>query len=328
MTIDIYKSSKLDKFSAEEAELYRSINEYRAINGVAPIAPSKSLSLVANRHVLDLEENIGQITHAWSDAEYDISDSSTWPSMWEAPKRFGTKYEDNGFENAFFSSAGATAEDALNSWSQSGGHNAVILNQDVWASSEWNALGIGIYEDYAVMWVGESSDPAGRPKGNTKGIKTGNDKNNKVKGSKIDDILTGLGGKDRLLGKKGNDILGGGDGKDKIKGQAGDDILFGGEGDDILKGGSGNDILYGGAGSDRLSGNGGDDIFVVEPGNGIDVVTDFGKGSDRLGVTGSLSASDLTFSQDGNNTIVSVSGTQVMTLQNVSGIDQSLITIL
>ena len=328
MPINIYKSSNLDKFSAEEAELYRSINEYRAVNGLPPIAASKSLSLVANRHVLDLQENIGEITHAWSDADYDISDSSTWPSMWEAPQRLGTSYDDNGFENAFFSSAGATAADALSSWSQSSGHNAVILNQDVWANSDWNALGIGIYGDYAVMWVGEASDPAKGPKGSTQGIKSGTSKNNKVKGTQRADILTGLEGKDKLLGKKGNDILGGGDDKDKLHGQAGDDILFGGTGDDVLKGGSGNDTFYGGEGSDRLFGNAGDDIFVVEPGNGVDVVIDFGNGSDRLGVIGSTSANDLGFTQEGNNTIVSVSGTPVMTLQNVSGIDQSFVTAL
>ena len=329
MPIDIYKSSNLDKFSTEEANLYRLLNEYRAANGLPPIAASKSLSLVANRHVLDLEENIGTITHAWSDAEYDPSDSTTWPSMWEAPQRFDTAYETFGFENAFFSSAGATAEDAFSSWSQSSGHNAVILNQDVWANTEWKALGIGIYEDYAVMWVGESSDPARGPKGSTRGIKSGSSKNNKVKGTKRDDILTGLEGKDTLKGKKGNDILGGGDGKDKLNGQAGDDILFGGEGNDRLKGGSGNDIMYGGAGNDRHSGNGGNDIFMLEPGNGIDVVTDFSNDADLIGIQGATtSLSDLSFTQDGANTIISVFGTQVMTLQNVSGIDQSFVISL
>lgn len=323
MPIDIYKSSNLDKFSAEEADLYRSINEYRALNGLPPIAASKSLSTVANRHVLDLEENIGSITHAWSDAPYNPSDSSTWPSMWEAPQRLETAYQDFGFENAFFSSAGATADAALTSWVESSGHNAVILNQDVWANSEWKALGIGIHGDYAVMWVGESSDPAKGPKGSTRGIKSGTSKKNKVKGTKRNDILTGLEGNDTLKGKKGDDIIGGGDGKDKVNGQAGDDILFGGAQNDVLKGGGGNDIVYGGEGRDRLSGKAGNDIFMVEPGKGIDLVTDFVKGTDLIGVLGSTSGSDLSFTQDGANTIVSASGTQVLTLQNVSGVDQS-----
>lgn len=328
MPIDIYKASNLDKFSAEEADLYRFINEYRAVNGLPPIAASKSLSTVANRHVLDLEENIQEITHGWSDAEYNPADSSTWPAMWEAPQRLGTAYQDFGFENAFFSSAGATAEGALSSWSQSGGHNAVILNQDVWADSEWNALGIGIYGDYAVMWVGESSDPAKGPKGSTKGIKSGTSKRNKVKGTKRDDILTGLEGNDVLKGKKGNDIIGGGDGKDKLHGQASDDILFGGAGKDRIKGGSGNDMVYGGEGNDLLTGNSGNDIFMVEPGNGIDVVTDFSEG-DLLGIKGSTtSPSDLSFAQEGANTIVRAFGTQVMTLQNVSGVDSSQIISL
>ncbi|MEM9219384.1 MAG: CAP domain-containing protein [Cyanobacteria bacterium P01_F01_bin.150] len=323
MPIDIYQSSNLDKFSAEEADLYRLINQYRADNGLPPIAASKSLSTVANRHVLDLQENIGSITHGWSDAEYDATDSSTWPAMWEAPQRLNTAYEDFGFENAFYSSAGATAEDAFRSWRESDGHNAVILNQDIWSNSEWNALGVGIYGDYAVMWVGEASDPARAPKGSTRGIKSGSSKRNKLKGTGRDDIIAGLEGNDKIKGKKGDDILGGGEGKDRLIGQAGNDILFGGAGNDTLKGGGGDDILYGGEGSDRLIGNGGSDIFIVEPGNGIDLVKDFVKGTDSLGIIGTTTSSDLSFTQDGANTIVSVSGTQVMTLQNVSGIDQS-----
>ena len=324
MPIDIYQPSNSDKLNAEEVNLYRLINEYRAANGLAPIAASKSLSTVANRHVLDLQENIGSITHGWSDAEYDSSDSSTWPAMWEAPQRLNTAYTDSGFENAFYSSVGATAADAFRSWTQSESHNAVILNQGVWANNEWNALGVGIYGDYAVMWVGESSDPAQAPKGSTRRIKSGNAKRNRIKGTGKDDILTGVEGNDKIKGRRGNDIIGGGSGKDKLLGQAGDDILFGGADNDRLKGGGDNDILYGGAGRDRLTGNSGNDIFMLEANSGIDIVTDFVKGTDLLGVIGSTtSASDVSFSQDGSNTIVSLSGTQVMTLRNVSGMAQS-----
>ncbi|NEQ99764.1 MAG: hypothetical protein F6K30_24190 [Cyanothece sp. SIO2G6] len=325
MAVDIYAPSTLDTFDTEEADLYRQINQYRAENNLPPIPASLSLSLVANRHVLDLQENIGSLTHGWSDAPYDSSDSSTWPSMWEAPQRLGTDYEDNGFENAFFSSAGANADDALMAWQDSEGHNAVILNLDGWDNYEWQALGIGIYENYAVMWVGADTDPDGAPDGVRRGFRSGDGGNNKVNGKRTDDVLTGADGNDNLKGKGGDDILGGGDGRDKLNGQGGNDILFGQAGDDVLRGGKGDDILYGGVGRDRLIGNGGSDTFVVEFANGPDTVSDFNPDEDKLGITDSIR---LTFTEDGNNTIVSVDGVDVMTLLGATGVNQSVVTTL
>ncbi|NET49544.1 MAG: hypothetical protein F6K09_12670 [Merismopedia sp. SIO2A8] len=328
MAINIYETSPLDGFEVEEARLYRQINQYRAENGVPPIPPSQSLSLVANRHVLDLKENIGELTHSWSDADYDNNDSSTWVTMWEAPQRLGTEYDDNGFENAFFSSAGATAAAALEGWQNSDGHNDVLLNLDVWSDSEWQALGIGIYEEYAVMWVGESIDPANAPTGVRQGWRTGTSARNTIRGTRQADILTGQDGRDRLLGRQGNDVLGGGNGNDQLRGQGGDDILFGQAGRDSLGGGGGDDILYGGAGRDRLTGNRGNDIFVLEKGNGLDTVTDFNRGSNQLGITDGINAADVSFVEDGNDTLVRIDGTNAMRLLNVTGINRSVITRL
>lgn len=165
MTVNIYIPSELDGFEAEERKLYDLTNEYRAENGLSPIPASKALTLVANRHVLDLTENIGSLTHAWSDAPYDGSNPDTWPSMWTAPQRFNTGYPGNGYENAHGGAGGyiATAENALNGWKNSSAHNAVILNQGIWDDRDWNALGVGIYEGYAVLWFGEEADPTGTP---------------------------------------------------------------------------------------------------------------------------------------------------------------------
>jgi hypothetical protein len=35
----------------------------------------------------------------------------------------------------------------------------VILNRRVWSNVQWSALGIGIYDGFAVMWVGSEADP-------------------------------------------------------------------------------------------------------------------------------------------------------------------------
>jgi len=167
--IDIYDRSPLDGFEAEEIELYNSINEYRAENNLPPIPASKALTTVANRHVLDLGENIGEVTHSWSDAPYSPSDSNTWSNMWTAPQRFDTGYPGNGYENVTgysgFDGSTMTAQEALESWKNSPAHNAVILNQGQWADLEWNALGVGLYEGYGVLWFGEEVDPTGTPDG-------------------------------------------------------------------------------------------------------------------------------------------------------------------
>jgi hypothetical protein len=151
-----------DGLEPEEAKLYQMVNQYRAQNGLPPIPLSKSLTLVANRHVLDLAKNIGSLTHGWSDCAYDAGNSSTWPCMWEAPQRLGTAYSGRGYENAHGGSGRyrASAASALRGWQRSSPHNAVILNQGIWQGKQWNALGIGIYRGYAVLWFGEEPDPA------------------------------------------------------------------------------------------------------------------------------------------------------------------------
>lgn len=149
-----------DGLELEERRLYELVNEYRAQHGLPAIPLSPSLTLVANRHVQDLEKNIGELTHSWSDCAYEIS----FDCMWEAPERLGTAYPGRGYENAFGASGfQVTAESALRAWRRSNAHNAVILNQLTtqidWGEQPWKALGVGIYGGYAVLWFGEELDP-------------------------------------------------------------------------------------------------------------------------------------------------------------------------
>lgn len=80
---------------------------------------------------------------------------------------------------------------------------------------------------------------------------------------------------DRLEGDAAANALRGGAGDDRLGGLGGDDRLVGGDGADIIAGGSGSDRIYGGAGDDRIAGGAGTDTFVIQPGFGRDVVTDF-----------------------------------------------------
>jgi hypothetical protein len=140
--------------------LYHLINEYRAQYGLPAIPRSPSLTLVANRHVLDLAQNMGYLTHSWSNCPYNSSDRRTFRCAWEAPQRLGTAYRGRAFENAHYNSTGATAESAFRGWQTSPEHNALILNSGPWRKKSWKAIGIGLYQNYAVMWVGEKADPA------------------------------------------------------------------------------------------------------------------------------------------------------------------------
>jgi len=79
-----------------------------------------------------------------------------------------------------------------------------------------------------------------------------------------------------------NNVITGGNGNDILSGMAGDDTLSGGLGNDKLLGGDGNDSLIGGAGSDTLTGGSGADTFVLDSTTGIDTITDFLSGTDKI----------------------------------------------
>jgi serralysin len=70
-------------------------------------------------------------------------------------------------------------------------------------------------------------------------------------------------------------------------------ILTGLEGNDSLSGGNGDDLLFGGSGSDRLTGGTGLDQFYFSgvanfSALGIDTITDFSQGSDKIVLAPSL----------------------------------------
>jgi len=102
-------------------------------------------------------------------------------------------------------------------------------------------------------------------------------------GNNLANTIMGNSGANLLSGGGGNDILWGQDGNDTLWGGAGNDTLNGGAGNDKLSGGAGNDILSGGAGNDILTGGAGKDTFKFESLTyGIDSITDFVSGADRL----------------------------------------------
>ncbi|WP_354685131.1 VCBS domain-containing protein [Cupriavidus necator] len=128
-------------------------------------------------------------------------------------------------------------------------------------------------------------------------------------------------GNDRIQGGNGDDLIYGDNGNNAAVG--GDDIIAGGAGKDTISGEGGNDNIGGGVGGDTLSGGSGGDVFVYHAVSdstaaGMDVITDFQKGADRLdlrpvlGNTGfewggrEPTAHGAWFEQSGGNTYVYV----------------------
>ncbi|MEM9945139.1 MAG: DUF6851 domain-containing protein [Cyanobacteria bacterium P01_D01_bin.36] len=158
--------------------------------------------------------------------------------------------------------------------------------------------------------VGTSDGDIIRAKGNNGtlagGTFYGRAGNDLIVGSKGKDTIFGGDGDDVLKGDKGalsegnDDIIYGNAGRDRIVGKAGNDTLYGGDDDDRLIGDSGDDVLSGGLGNDKLTGDrrgtgGGADTFILRAFEGLDIITDFEVGIDKIGLGGGLSFSDLSF---------------------------------
>lgn len=141
--------------------------------------------------------------------------------------------------------------------------------------------------------------------------------NDKLKGKDGSDRLIGGGGNDKLVGGNDDDILRGGGGKDKLVGKNGNDVLKGGGADDVLKGGSDDDLLQGGRGDDKIIGGSGIDTIVLKKGHGQDIVRGFQVSEDLFKLKGSLSFGDLTFTQTGNHTLISVGSEDLALVRGV-----------
>jgi serralysin len=97
-----------------------------------------------------------------------------------------------------------------------------------------------------------------------------------VYGSRLDDKIIGTAGYNDLSGNDGNDTIQGGGGDDQIGGDLGNDLVVGGLGNDNIDGGADNDTMTGNDGRDNFNfGWGLDEV-------GIDTVTDFKSGTDKL----------------------------------------------
>lgn len=152
----------------EEKKLYDLIMDYRRSQKLEMIPLSESLTRVAQTHARDLSEHYTFDPknkcnpHSWSQHGKWTSccytnDHKKASCMWIKPKEIAG-YSGNGFEIAYYSSLGANAQEGLDGWKISPGHNPLLVNLGTWEKVTWKAIGIGIYKEYGLVWFGEVAD--------------------------------------------------------------------------------------------------------------------------------------------------------------------------
>jgi len=158
-TLFTEKKCSGDEVNADEKELFKIINEYRTQNNLPPVSLSDALSLVANRHLLDLNWNLKYLTHGWSNCPYELKNEKTWDCVFTSPQRLGTNYTGRGYENLYRNLNGnAVPSLALEAWKKSPMHNNLILNLDIWKETKFDAFGVAISGNFAAIWFGSTGN--------------------------------------------------------------------------------------------------------------------------------------------------------------------------
>ena len=158
--------------SQEERALYQLIMDYRASKKLPIIPWSHSMTIVAKAHSKDLNEQHPDKKncngHSWSKKGKWKSccytpDHKNASCMWDKPREL-TNYKDDGFEivcsitDSENKNDAMKADLAMDTWKKSKHHNDMIINKDIWKKVTWNAIGISIEKDYAVVWFGKTVD--------------------------------------------------------------------------------------------------------------------------------------------------------------------------
>ena len=120
-------STNTSDFSKEQVEVLNLVNKERAAQGLKPLTLNKELSRVATLKSKDM-----------NDKNYFDHTSPTYGSPFDMMKKFNISYNTAG-ENIAMGQK--TPSEVMNSWMNSSGHRANILN------STYTELGVGIQKD-------------------------------------------------------------------------------------------------------------------------------------------------------------------------------------
>jgi hypothetical protein len=152
--------------SQDEIILYNMINDMRRQGKMQPIPLSSDLCIVAHTHIEDLikwkPQEKGRSLQSWSNSGNwtscdDPKDPSGIKCMKSKPKEI-TGYPGNGYELIFWGEDKATPADAADLWQQVEASSDMILCRGKWKGFQWKALGVGLKDGYAVLWLGDKID--------------------------------------------------------------------------------------------------------------------------------------------------------------------------
>jgi len=158
--------------SKEEYNLYKLINDFRIKNDLPAIPISSSLSYVAKLHVRDLHDNGPDTSNcnlnSWSDkgpwTSCCHSNITPQPDCILNKPRELTKYTGDGHELGYWDSEGANPDTIYEFWVSVEQAIDLITNREKWRLYSWKAMGVGIYEGYASVWIGEKVDGEAEPR--------------------------------------------------------------------------------------------------------------------------------------------------------------------
>lgn len=132
---DAQKSEETQAEMTQAEAVLKLVNAERAKAGVQPLTLSEKLTNIAYTKAKDM-----------ADKGYFSHQSPTYGSPFDMLKQFGVSYSYAG-EN--IAAGQKTAEEVMNSWMNSSGHKANILNKN------YTQLGVGFYRggEYGTEWV-------------------------------------------------------------------------------------------------------------------------------------------------------------------------------
>jgi len=152
--------------SRDEIILFNMVNDLRMKNNQPVIRLSKSLCTVARVHIDDLiasqPQSNGCNLNSWSGngnwtACCNGKDPNGLKCMNSKPREI-TTYSGSGFELVYWDEETATPAEAYQLWQETDLSKDMILNHAKWQAKSWKAMGVGIRNGYAVIWLGDKAD--------------------------------------------------------------------------------------------------------------------------------------------------------------------------
>lgn len=149
-----------------EYQLYELINQYRAKLMLDPITLSNSLCYVAKTHAKDLAQNypigVDCNMHSWS-ANGDWkpfcfpSDQNRKNDVKDKAKEL-TSYPGKAWEITYWDNQELDLDDVLAFWTSIEYTAAMLSNTEKWKDKAWKSIGVGIYDGYVLLWLGQMED--------------------------------------------------------------------------------------------------------------------------------------------------------------------------